>query len=191
MAIIPRTREGASRHHLESEFQIARRVLAALAGHGPGGETKTAGGQTYDWVNQACSMANTMESSGCSPNGGMGGCQPVQIGIPQGAAAGVVATTAQGVFTLIAPAKIIPYQLILHGLASGFQVVNLTAGLAGPLIAGLATSPIGGDAFASGVNEPVPLKAIWIDAGVSITLTLVNPTLNNLTFVGSLKCVMK
>jgi hypothetical protein len=186
--ITPRTREGASRHHLESEFAAVRRSLAALQGHG--GETKTAGGQTYDWVNQACGMANAMQNSGCSPNGGMGGCQPVQIGIPQGAAAGVVATTATGTFTLTAPAKIVPYQLILHGLAIGFQVTNLTAGLMGPLIAGLATSPIGGDAFAASVNEAVPLKAIWIDAGVTITLTLVNPTLGNLTFVGSLKCVM-
>lgn len=188
--IIPRTREGAERHHLAREAEIARRALARLSGD-THRETAVKG-NGYSWANEACMQANAAENSGCSPSGGAaGGCPTVQLGIPQGAAAGVVATTATGIFTLPAPARIIPYQLVLHGLAVGFQVVSLVAGINGPLLLGAATSPIGGDVFAAGVNEPVPLKAIWVDAGVSIVLTLVNPTLGNLTFVGSLKCVTK
>lgn len=161
-------------------------ALALVTGDDGLRETKT--GQNYQWVAQVCGTANQNAGGGCGPNGPP--CSPVTLGYPQGAAAGVVATTAQGVFPFVAPAKIVPYQLVISGTGQAFQVIDFHAGLMGPLIAGLATSPLGADLFGPNVQEPVPLKAIWIDAGVTMSLTLLNPTLNNLTFVGSLKCVL-
>jgi hypothetical protein len=177
------------RDHRTLDLSRARSALTLLIGGGGDGlrETKTgAANGPHDWVADVCARAKARGANGCNADE----CEPIQLGYPQGAAAGVVATTATGVFPFVMPATLVPYQLILHGNAVGFQVINLVAGVKGPLILGLATSPIGGDAFAANVLEPVPLKADIIDAGVTVTLTLVNPTLGNLTFVGSLKAVL-
>lgn len=184
--IMPRTRA----HDFSAERLERARQTALLFGLGDGlRETKTAGG--YGWAKDACAQANQASGSGCSPSGGLaGGCQTVAIGYPQGAAAGVVATTAQGAFVMTAPQRMVPYQLILGGTAQAFQVISFFAGLMGPLLAGTAVAPLSGDLFGANVQEPVPLKAVWIDAGVTLNLTLLNPTLNNLTFVGTLKVVL-
>jgi len=137
-----------------------------------------------DWVDRACATASQYAANGgCASEN----CQPVMLGFPQGAAAGVIAPAAAAQFTLPVPVDFIPFQLILHGAAIALQVTDMHTALDGPMIAGVATSPIGGDAFGVNVQEIVPLVMKKVSVGQSIFVTAQNPTLANVTFVASVK----
>jgi hypothetical protein len=124
-----------------------------------------------------------LKGGACTPGAG----DTLQLGIPQGAALGVVATTAAATFTLVVPVDFVPVQLVLHGAAVGLQVTDMHTALNGPMIAGAATSPIGGDAFAANVPDPYPLVPCRVPVSQSIFLSVINPTLSSITFVGSIK----
>lgn len=139
-----------------------------------------------DWVNSACAIASSLQNvaPGCvDPNC----CMPLVLGIPQGAAAGVVAPGAAATFTLSVPVDFIPVQLILSGGATALQVTDMHTALNGPMIAGAATSPIGGDLFGANVQEPFWLVPQKVSTSQNILVSVQNPTLANITFVGAIK----
>jgi hypothetical protein len=138
-----------------------------------------------NWVANACSAASSIRAGATCTDPST--CQPITLGIPQGAAAGVIAAAAQATFVLPAPIDFIPYQLILGGAATALNVISVQCGLAGPMVFGTAAAPLSGDLFGANVQNEVALKAQIVKVGQSINVTVVNPTLANITFVGSIK----
>jgi hypothetical protein len=154
-------------------------ILSQLKSGGGLRGTKVGAGGNYP----AEAYAMAQAGGACAPGPG----STVQLGIPQGTAAGVVATTAAATFTLVVPVDFIPVQLVLHGAAVGLQVTDMHTALNGPMIAGAATSPIGGDSFAANVPDPYPLVPCRVPVSQSIFISVINPTLSSITFVGSVK----
>lgn len=160
-------------------------LAMSFSSHDLGGTKVGALPNGGDWVDRACASAAQYGAAGsaCAADT----CAPLMLGFPQGAAAGVIAPAAAAQFTLPVPVDFIPYQLILHGAAIALQVTDMHTALDGPMIAGVATSPIGGDAFGVNVQEIVPLVSKKVSVGQSIFVTAQNPTLANVTFVASIK----
>lgn len=147
-----------------------------------------AGGGSDEWSDRLCARAAAAAAANCGPMGQ--GCQPVLLGIPQGSASGVIATTAAATFTLVVPVNFVPNRLILSGASASLNVTDIHAALGGPMVFGSSTSPIPGSLFAADIERHVQLQSYIVTAGQSLFVSVVNPTASSLVFTGAFEGII-